>query len=40
MTQFMGENSFDFLGLRLFDQSVEDDNVFALPKISYRNEVE
>jgi len=33
VTQFMGEDSFDFLGLRLFDQGVKDDNVFALPKI-------
>ena len=33
VTQFMSEDSFDFLGLRLFDQGVKDDNVFALPKI-------
>jgi hypothetical protein len=29
----MSEDSFDFLGLRLFDQGVKDDNVFALPEI-------
>ena len=33
VTQFMGEDSFDFLRLRLFDQRVKDNNVFALPKI-------
>lgn len=33
MTQFMGKDSFDLLGPRLFDQGVKDDNVFALPKI-------
>lgn len=33
VTQFMGEDSLNFLGLRLFDQGVKDDNVFALPKI-------
>jgi hypothetical protein len=33
VTKFMGEDSFDFLGLRLLDQGVKDDNVLALPKI-------
>jgi hypothetical protein len=33
VSQFMGKDSFHFLRLRLFDQGVKDDNVFALPKI-------
>ena len=33
VAQFMGEDSFDFIGLRLLDQGVKDDNVFALPRI-------
>lgn len=33
MTQFMGKDSFDLLGSRLFDQGVKDDNMLALPKI-------
>ena len=33
VTKFMGENSFNFLWLRLLDQGVKDDNVLALPEI-------
>jgi len=33
VTKFMGNDSFDFLGLRLLDQGVKDDNVLALPKV-------
>jgi hypothetical protein len=36
VTKLMGENSFDFFGLRLLDQGVKDDNVLALPKIELR----
>ena len=32
VAKLMGENGFDFIGLGLLDQGVEDDNVFALPK--------
>lgn len=36
VTELMGEDGFDFLGLRLLDQGVKDDNVLALPKIELR----
>jgi len=36
VTQFMGEDSFDFLGLKLLDQGVKDDDVLALPKIELK----
>ena len=32
----IGKDSFDFLGLRLLDQGVKDDDVLALPKIELK----
>jgi hypothetical protein len=37
VAELMSDDSFNFLSLRLLDQSVKDDNVLALPECELKN---